>query len=197
MKNRRVYQVNGNGDKAALHREQKVPPKEARERADNWLWDQEVLRVFVDASELKRQGIFGLGAIYVGQGCTFVKSKKHYNSSMQTVSIYGEIMAVDFALQHLDFLLNNNQITVPSTVIINSDWNGIGLVHDENMLLEKYPTINEVAKRINKKLELFSLSNPDLDLIVSYLNSDEKRYNPFYKAAHNASRKAIGLSRMR
>lgn len=197
MKNRRVHQENGNGKKGALHREQKIPPKEARERADNWLWDQETLRVFVDASELKRQGIFGLGAIYVGQGCTFVKSKKQYNSSMQTVSIYGEIMAVDFALKNLDFILNEKLIAVPSKVIINSDWNGIDLVYDEDILLEKFPLINDVAKRINKKMELFSLSNPDIDLIVSSLNSDEKRYNPFYKAAHNASRKAIGLSRMR
>ncbi|NRG46225.1 hypothetical protein HRF87_15870 [Bacillus sp. CRN 9] len=197
MKNRRIHQENRNGNKAALHREQKVPPKEARERADNWLWDQEILRVFVDASELKRQGIFGLGAIYVGQGCTFVKSKKQYNSSMQTVSIYGEIMAVDFALKHLDCILNDKLIAIPSKVIINSDWNGIDLVHEENMLLEKFPIINDVAKRINKKMELFSLSNPDIDLIVSSLNSDEKRYNPFYRAAHNASRKAIGLSRMR
>ncbi|WP_255248217.1 hypothetical protein [Terribacillus saccharophilus] len=37
MKNRRVYQENGNGNKAALHREQKVPPKEARERAEGGL----------------------------------------------------------------------------------------------------------------------------------------------------------------
>jgi len=197
LKNRRVHQENGNGKKGALYREQKVPPKEARERADNWLWDQETLRVFVDTSELKRQGIFGLGAIYVGQGCTFVKSKKQYNSSMQTVSIYGEIMAVDFALKHLDCILNDKLIAIPSKVIINSDWNGINLVHEENMLLEKFPIINDVAKRINKKMELFSLSNPDIDLIVSSLNSDEKRYNPFYRAAHNASRKAIGLSRMR
>jgi hypothetical protein len=70
-------------------------------------------------------------------------------------------------------------------------------VYDEDILLVKFPIINDVAKRINKKMELFSLSNPDIDLIVSSLNSDEKRYNPFYKAAHNASRKAIGLSRMR
>ncbi|MFS0562701.1 hypothetical protein AB1K91_18400 [Terribacillus sp. 179-K 1B1 HS] len=196
MKNRRVYQHNGNGHKAALHREQKIPPKEARERADNWLWDQETLRVFVDTSELKRQGIFGLGAIYVGQGCTYVKSKKQYNSRMQTVSIYGEVMAVDFAIQHLDFVLGN-LINAPSKVIINSDWKGIDLVYDEDMLLENFPIINDVAKRINKKMELFSLSNPDIDLIVSSLNSDEKRYNPFYRAAHNASRKAIGLSRMR
>ncbi len=70
-------------------------------------------------------------------------------------------------------------------------------MHDEKMLLEKFPTINDVAKRINKKLKLFSLSNPDIHLIVSYLKSDEKRYNPLYKAAHNASKKAIGLSRMR
>ncbi|PAF36244.1 hypothetical protein CHH58_13415 [Terribacillus saccharophilus] len=30
MKNRRVYQQNGNGQKAALHREQKVPPTRAK-----------------------------------------------------------------------------------------------------------------------------------------------------------------------
>lgn len=76
-------------------------------------------------------------------------------------------MAVDFALQHLDYVLNDNQITAPSKVIINSDQNGIDLVHDESMLLEKFSTINDVAKRINKKMELFSLSNPDIDLIAA------------------------------
>lgn len=40
-------------------------------------------------------------------------------------------------------------------------------MHDESMLLEKFPTINDVAKRINKKMELFSLSNPDIDLIAA------------------------------
>lgn len=56
----------------------KIPTKVAKERFEDWLWDKEVLRVFVDASELKQQGVFGLGVIFVGQGSTLVKSKKHY-----------------------------------------------------------------------------------------------------------------------
>lgn len=58
-------------------RREKIPTKEAKERFEDWLWDREVMRVFVDTSELKQQGIFGLGAIFVGQGGTIVRSKRH------------------------------------------------------------------------------------------------------------------------
>src|SRR5690625_1011277 len=87
--------------KEQLMRKSKAPTKEAKKRAEDWLWDDDIIRVFVDASELLYQGICGIGVIFVGQGLTLVKSSKHYNQTMRQMNIYGEIVAVDYALMQL------------------------------------------------------------------------------------------------
>lgn len=179
-------------NKQQLMRRAKAPTKEARERFENWLWDREVLRVFVDASELHQKGIFGLGAIFVGQGTTLVKSKKHYNNTMKRINIYAEILAVEFALVEVNNVMDIS-FDEPSKVLIYSDWNQIDRLQETTMLTKKIPTINDIAERINEKKQMFSNLHPKIELEVLYMSEGEKKYNPFYKGAHNASKKAIGL----
>lgn len=187
---RKNYYLRGNY-KQQLMRKAKAPTKEARIRFESWLWDKEVLRVFVDASELHYQGIFGLAAIFVGQGSTLVKSKKHYNKSMKKVNIYGEILAVEFALMEVKNVLGSFE--QPSKIEIYSDWNQIDRLKETSMLTKRIPTINDVAERINEMKLLFEYLQPNVELEILYMRTEEKKYNPFYKGAHNASKKVIGI----
>jgi len=178
--------------KQQMMRKEKVPPKEAQDRVERWLWDEETLRVFVDCSELKEQGIFGIGVIFVGQGTTMVKSKKHYNQSMKKMNIYAELVAVEFALTQLDKIWDVD-FHLPSRIIVYSDWNKIEKLNRTTMISKRHLPMNTIAERINERKLHFSKSHPTVELSISYMNEGQKRYNPFYMASHNASRKAIGI----
>lgn len=177
--------------KQQLMRREKVPTKEAKERFDSWLWDSEILRVFADASELKNQGIFGLGAIYVGQGVTLVKSKKHYNQAMRRMNVYAEIVAVEFALTLIDQVMSDH-FQQPSKVIIYSDWNEVEKLKDKTIMTYRIPAIKAIAEKINERKLQFFKAHPEVDLEIAYLG-EEKKFNPFYVSSHNAGRAAIGL----
>ncbi|MCM3362980.1 MULTISPECIES: hypothetical protein [Niallia] len=179
--------------KQQLMRRKKAPTKEAKERFDSWLWDSETLRVFVDGSELQGSGgIFGLGVVFVGQGLTIVKSKKHYNQAMRKRSVYAEVVAVEFALMLVEKVVGK-EFDQPSKVLIYSDWNGIDRLKETDILIKRNPTINTVAEKINEKKLLFLKSYPTIELDISYMGAELKKFNPFYRASHNAARKAIGM----
>ncbi|WP_156292114.1 hypothetical protein [Oceanobacillus salinisoli] len=169
-----------------LMRKERVPTKEARERAEGWVLDDEVLRFFVDASELKEQGIFGLGVCIVGQGETRVESKKHYNSAMKKQNTYAELVAVHYALELLPHILRG-KIALPENIIVYSDWNEVGRLKETSEITKNKMT-NELAKQINEKKESFIERRPGIGLEVSYMSKDLKKWNPYYKAAHNAAR---------
>jgi len=111
---------------------------------------------------------------------------------MRRVNVYAEIVAVDFALT-LIYQVIDKHFQQPSKIIIYSDWNEIDKLKDTTMITKKLHTINAVAKKINVMKFLFLSSYPTIELDISYMDEEEKRYNPFYKAAHNASRKVIGI----
>lgn len=178
--------------KQQLMRRKKAPTKEAKERFERWLWDSETLRVFVDASELQGYGIFGLGVVFVGQGSTIVKSKKHYNQAMRRMNVYAEIAAVEFALTQVEKVVGK-EFNHPSKVLIYSDWNGVEKLEETVMLTKISPMVNAVAERINEKKILFFKSFPTIELDIVYMEEEMKKFNPGYQASHNAARKAIGI----
>ncbi|WP_144461030.1 hypothetical protein [Siminovitchia fortis] len=176
--------------KQSLIRKERIPPVEAKTRAEDMLWDEECLRIFTDASELMRQGIFGLGICFIGQGQTSVKSKKHYNPSMKAVNVYAELVAVEFAVDELLKAIHNNNHALPSRIRILSDWNEVEKLKITSKIT-KNNAINKVAERINEKTKRFSALYPDFDLDLTFIGKDERRYNPYYTAAHNAAKKII------
>jgi ribonuclease HI len=177
-------------NKHQLLNRKEIPAKE-KETFDDWLWDQETLRVFVDGSELKNRGIFGLGAIYVGQGTTVVISKKHYNQAMKRVNVYAEIVAVEFALEKMEKVISGN-FQNPSEIIVYSDWNEIDKLKESAMFTNRITAINAIAEKINERKHQFLAAHPEVELDISYLGEGRK-YNHFYLGAHNAARKIIGI----
>lgn len=150
------------------------------------------MRVFVDGPELKKQGIFGLGAIYVGQGSTIVKSKKLYNQAMISVNVYAEIAAVEFALTQLEKVMGN-EFSQPLKILLYSDWNEVEKLQDILLMTKRIPAINAIAEKINKGKKQFLSTYPEVELDITYISKEEKRYNPYYIGAHNAARHAIGI----
>lgn len=177
--------------KQQLMRRKKAPTKEAKERFERWLWDSEILRVFVDGSELKNSGVFGLGIIFVGEGTTLVQSKKHYEQEMRKVNVYAEILAVEFALTQIEKVVGKE--FQPEKVQIYSDWSEVDKLVETAMLTKRMPAINAVAEKINERKLMFSKAYPTIELDISYMGEELKKFNPFYRASHNAASKAIGI----
>ncbi|MGG3691798.1 hypothetical protein [Heyndrickxia ginsengihumi] len=188
----RGYYLSKGMTKKKLIKMESVPTKESKERIESWLWDSEVLRVFVDASELKNQGIFGFGVIFVGQGATLVRTKKHYNQAMRKVNVYAEIAAVEFALTQVEEVVGN-EFDQPSKILIYSDWNEVDKLKETAMLTKRVPEINAIAKKINEKKLLFTISHPTVELEILYMGDEMKKHNIYHRGAHNFSRKVIGL----
>lgn len=179
----------GFNNKQYLIRDILKPPLSAKARAKEMVEDEEVLKVFVDASELDFQGIFGLGVCFVGQGSVKVISKKHYNQMMKTHNVYAELKSISFAIEELDKIIANTLIT-PSSVKIFSDCVIVDKLRD-NRKLTRNSSFNEIGNKIVALCRIFEGKYETIDINLITMNSDIKRYNPFYKAAHNAARKAL------
>jgi ribonuclease HI len=158
--------------------------------AEEILWDEDVLRVFVDTSEIENQGIFGLGVCFVGQGEVIIKSKKYYNLSIRKQNQFAELIAIIFALEQLNTLLKQHSF-IPSEVIVYSDLILIDKLSEPNKLT-KNELINELIYQINEQRQYILSSYPNININIVSMKKSDKRYNPFYKAAHNAARKIIG-----
>ncbi|WP_157081445.1 hypothetical protein [Neobacillus soli] len=151
--------------------------------------DEEVLRIFVDASELNYQGIFGQGACFVGQGEVITKCKKHYNLLMKKQNVYAELAAIGFALEQL-LAMHKQGCAIKPEILIYSD---IPLVDYLNGTKEitKNKSINIIAKKIWDLKQEFEDKLPSINLQIKNMDPELKKFNPFYKAAHNEARKAI------
>ncbi|MGM7724092.1 hypothetical protein [Metabacillus sp. Hm71] len=176
--------------KQYLMRSLREPSAEAKQRAEDMILDEDVLRVFVDASELKSQGIFGLGLCFVGQGSVIVKSKKLYNQSMKKQIIFAELSAIEFALEQISILYKEKDNTLPE-IIIYSD---ITLVEQLSgtSAITKNQEINLKANRVRNLWEAFLEFQPGIKLQIKNMKQEMKKFNPYYKAAHNAARSVIG-----
>ncbi|MBF0709385.1 hypothetical protein IQ283_22570 [Alkalihalobacillus hwajinpoensis] len=168
------------------------PPEEAKIRAKNMVDDETVIKVFVDASELNFQGVFGLGICIVGQGDVKVRSKKHYNKIMKTHIVYAELQSIALAIKELDKLVINKKIT-PVKIEVYSDCVIVDRLKVDNKLTS-IDMINEVATEVLFLWEDFEQKHKSISLQIETMSGDLKRYNPFYKAAHNAARKSLNKS---
>ncbi|WML26290.1 hypothetical protein [Neobacillus sp. OS1-33] len=178
-------------NKQYLMKSQIKPPDDEKRRAEDMIQDEEVINIFVDASELKYQGIFGLGVCFVGQGEVIVKSKKHYNQLMKKQIIYAELLAIIFALEQITTIHKQGLKILPDIRIFSD----LALIEKLNSTsdLTKNQSINLIADRIRNLWETFAEYQPEKKLQIQSMSHRDKRHNPFYKAAHNAARKIIGL----
>lgn len=183
------YQTSKSSNKQYMLPEYKVPPNTRRQVINDILFDQEIIRCYVDASELKMQGVFGLGMTLVGNGEVLVKSKKEYHQNLRGNNWYGETRAICYALEILPTLISS----FPNT-------NKIEIYSDLSLIQSlKEETKNKTKLFVKEQVELYLMKFQEEQiknflLEFLFLSNNEKKYNPFYTAAHNAARKIIGLN---
>ena len=103
-----------------LSRKEKHPPLLAQKRVKEMLSNKESLLIFVDASELEYQGIFGVAACFVGQDEVIVQQRKIYDTENRTKIHIAELRAVLFAFERLPKILAN-KFEKPTNILIYSD----------------------------------------------------------------------------
>lgn len=164
-----------------------VPDTKARQRSETFKWSADTLFTFVDASELNSSGIFGLAACFVGQGEVVVKSRKHYDQLFKKLNSYAEYVAIWFAVQTL-FTVIKQKHQKPDHVILFSDF-----VHPEELTVAsaEKSRLNPIIEKILISKDTFLASFPQIELTFELMTKELKRHNPYYRAAHNASRKVL------
>ncbi|MBP1931470.1 hypothetical protein [Ammoniphilus resinae] len=156
----------------------KIPPREKQKEIQQILWNQKRLTMYSDCSQILHHGIYGLGAMFVCGGTTRTYSKKIYSRYVNK-STLGEYYAVAFTIQQVPSFLRDTKEVCPEYLKLFTD---IEIQWDH--LREEYQeAINDIQKQLAVLTLPFEISN---------MTNEEKRCNPFYRAAHNASRKAIG-----
>jgi hypothetical protein len=177
------------GNNQYLLSDYKKPPVERVQEIEEYRLDKDTFRVYPDSSELHKQGIFGLAFTCVGGGSVIVKSRKYYNQNFRGRNVYAEVVAIAFAMNSVRIILKNFE-ALPEQVNILSDLNWIGNL--ENSKWTKHPMKKQIVEKVQIAKKNFQSEYPLVNLNLSYTGAKEKKYNPFYKAAHNASRDVLG-----
>ena len=145
------------------------------------------LSVYCDFSGNIKANHIGVAACFVGNGNTFVESKKIYMQNPRQ-SILGEIQAVSFAINTLPAILERYRffLNKPRKVYIYSDYADIGNIHAIKFKKIEYKqAVSKLISNLNQLGELFNWCNVSLNFL-----GEEKKQNIYHKAAHRASRKA-------
>jgi ribonuclease HI len=182
------YRASKSINKQYMLPQYKTPPNERKKEIDSIYYDPHIIRVYVDASELKNQGIFGLGAAFVGNGEVVVKSKKEYHSKLKGQIWYGETRAICHALEILTKLISNP--ISASAVQVYSDLELVQSLDEENNNRTKLIIKEQISLSL-EKLDKYQCNFHSIELL--FLNNKEKKFNPYYTAAHNAARQILGI----
>lgn len=156
------------------------------------LHNPDIITVYSDYSTIFDSNIIGLAGCFVGNGNTYVESRKQY-LEFENETVYGEMQAVSFCLGMLPDMLSDYRrlLQRPSKVILYSDMKVIGNVQDDTITFKKQH-YNVAANEIRKLLAEFRSAFPLMDINIEFLGKERKRSNIYFKAAHNAARKVIG-----
>lgn len=150
-----------------------------------YLHNNEVISVFCDCSVNMEKTQAGLAFCMVGDSQFTLRSKTCPLGN----NVQGEIKALSFALETIPKLLDRyrNLLRRPKKVRIYTDYNQLELLlngaGDKEMR-------NIVDDLLNQRDIFINSTFFNLDLL--YLE-EERKSNLYYKAAHNAARKAIKL----
>jgi hypothetical protein len=145
--------------------------------------------IFCDASCNETEHIIGLGVQIVGCGKLFVESESVVANVPD--SLYGELLALNFAIRTLSNLLEKSIYTTDKLerVIIFSDCDIIKRLLSKS-LVSKKELHTEAVNELNNLLGVLSCTYDKTIFDVKYIGHRKKCC--YYKAAHNIARKVIG-----
>ncbi|UNK19279.1 hypothetical protein MNQ98_04370 [Paenibacillus sp. N3/727] len=149
-----------------------------------------LIKIYCDASTGNPNNkAIGIGISIVGQKKVFFESEIQKVEKNNIDSIYGELLAVEFATKKLYKMLEDNTYNLAKLerVIIYSDCIGIDRLISKALISKEIFT--EVVTRINEQLQILSDSYPKLIFTVKYLTQGKKCF--YYKMADRISKGVI------
>ncbi|WP_442598114.1 hypothetical protein [Neobacillus sp. D3-1R] len=162
--------------------EEKVP-KELKEMIFEQYLSNDTLFIYCDASGKLHCQEMSVACSYVQGASVIVKQKFVYlPTDCINKNIYGEMQSIFFTLIHF------TKYMMPGckSVIIFSDVNEI-----ENILNNQKKFENLSLRKAQSELILLyhkaKKQNPNISIEIKYLPTEQKLYNPFYRASHNAA----------
>lgn len=157
------------------------------------LHDSKTLSVYPDHSAIKDTNIIGLAGCFVGNGNTYVKSKKEY-LEFECDPTYGEMLAASYCIAILPSLLEEYQkyLLTPNHIIVYSDVEVISKAATEDIVKLKRQHHKDIMNEIRLQLADFRFAFPSMNITLEFLGKEKSKNNIFYKASHNAARRIIG-----
>ena len=162
-------------------------PEDLKSWVLNQYYDKDTLSVYCDASIRNDHSLIGIACSYISNGCIIVKHQ-YAQPPLYRVNIssyYAEIKGVMFALNFF-----GNYKGICSEVVIYSDLMEIERMLCEEIFFKKNLELEKVRKELK---QLYKLKKAEYGekLQIKYLTVEKRRFNPFYRSAHNAARNLI------
>lgn len=159
--------------------------KEHKDWIYNQYFSRNILTIYCDAS-MNEQKKMAAGFCYVFNGTVTKKYQLINKTRNCSISIFAEIIAIISALKKFPRNVNGSY----SSVLIYSD-----LDYIDNILTQRTSFKNTCLKSVQKELiftfEQTTRQHPNTKIDISPLTRNQKKHNPFLKAAHNAARELI------
>jgi hypothetical protein len=162
-------------------------PKDLKSWVLNQYYDQKTLSVYCDASIKNDHSLIGVACSYISNGTIIVK-----HQYIQP-PIYGERVSPWYAeMKGIMFALNffEKYKRMCSEIVIYSDLMDIERVLGEAIYFKKNMELQKLRREL-KQLYNIKKAQYDKKLQINYLPADKRRFNPFYRSAHNAASKLV------
>jgi ribonuclease HI len=160
---------------------------ELKEYVYNQYFSRDTLWVYCDMSMNLKGGGMSVACSYVTNCQITVKQQYVYPPADSShKSIFGELRAVIFALTHFEkYMLN------ATNIVIFSDINTIEDLMNNVAIFKKNPSLLKQQSEMQQLYRKAIAKHPEKKIIVQYLTSNHKAFNPFYRSAHNAARELL------
>ncbi|MDM5209820.1 hypothetical protein [Cytobacillus kochii] len=149
--------------------------------------NQQCMSIYCDASIKHNQNIIGVAFSVIANGS--IQVKQQYIQPVQFPTsippIYAEMKSVIFALSHFE-----KYIGLCTEAIIYSDVNDIERILEDEPLFKKNPKLQDTRNELKLLYDNKQVTSK-VKFSIEYLPVERKRYNPFYKSAHNAAYRLV------
>ncbi|MGI8386608.1 hypothetical protein [Robertmurraya sp. P23] len=147
-------------------------------------YSKETMYVYCDMSMKPGYTTMAISCSYIKEGTVIVKHQYIYPPEESfKKNIYGELKAIIFALSNYKKYIGSCK-----SMVIYSDVFNIEKILIKEITFKKSKSLKIVQDEL---INLYKVSGNKINskcIEIKYLTEELKRYNPFYKSAHNAAR---------
>ncbi|MFT9494594.1 MULTISPECIES: hypothetical protein [Bacillota] len=166
--------------------EDKVP-SEIKEMIFQQYYSRDTLFIYCDMSMKHNYPTMAVACSYIKDSLVQVK-QQYVHPPRESVSknIYGELKAILFALTHFEKYIGDC-----STIIFYSDVRDIEKFLTKEIVFKKNDSLSQLQEEIHLMFRKIKNKHTNKNITVCYLSHELRKYNPFYKSAHNAAKRML------